>query len=242
MDLGDTERLYLEGAEDVDRVSALTAETIQIKDTAGNVTLRSSDVVEAIDNAWAHQQRNPRHSIRFRFLTTASIGIEQGTPFRDKTAGLHLWTGCRLSNDTKQGEQDARAIADFLLADAKVSASVQSFLRTASDSLIRQKLIAAIEWDTDAEEAPQVIRDIKDRLVIMGEPFGVTPDSAEAVADHLYSIAYAAATRQKDRFLTRADLLRVFHDRTRVSFRGRRQGAAESSDSGLLRACNQMRY
>jgi hypothetical protein len=62
-ELGDTERLYLEGAEDLDRVSGLSAEAIQVKDIVGNVTLRSSGVIEAIDNALAHQQRNPRHEI-----------------------------------------------------------------------------------------------------------------------------------------------------------------------------------
>jgi hypothetical protein len=116
-----------------------------------------------------------------------------------------------------QRECDARAIATFLLAEGKVSAAVQAFLRTASDALIWQQLIAPIEWDTEAEEAPEVIQEIKDRLVVLGEASGVMPDKAEDVADHLYAIAYATATRQKDRYLTRASLLRVFHERTHLS-------------------------
>ena len=67
-----------------------------------------------------------------------------------------------------------------------------------------------------AEEAPEVIREIKDRSSSSVKP-GVTPDKAEDVAAHLYEIAYGTATRQKDRFLTRAELLRVFHARTHVS-------------------------
>jgi hypothetical protein len=50
-----------------------------------------------------------------------------------------------------------------------------------------------------------------------GQPAGVVPDKAEEVAEHLYATAYATATRQRDRSLTRADLLRLFHDRTHVS-------------------------
>jgi hypothetical protein len=42
IDLGDTDRLYLEGAEDIDRISSLDAETIQVKDVKGNITLRST--------------------------------------------------------------------------------------------------------------------------------------------------------------------------------------------------------
>jgi hypothetical protein len=114
-------------------------------------------------------------------------------------------------------ERDGRAIADFLLAEGKVSAAVQAFLRTVSDAQVWRRLIVPIEWDTEAEEAPEVIREIKDRLVVLGEKSGVTPDKADDVAEHLYATAYATATRQKDRYLTRADLLRLFQERTHVS-------------------------
>lgn len=217
LELGAAERLYLEGAEDLDRVSGLDAETIQVKDTAGNITLRSSDVVEAIDNAFGHQQRNPQRAIRFRFLTTSGVGSEQGAPFRDRTPGLELWRNCRESSDTAQSELDARAIADFLLAEGKVSATVQAFLRRASNAEIKQKLISAIDWDTAADDASHVIQAVKDGLVVLGEASGVPPESAEAVADHLYATAFATATRREDRYLTRADLLRAFADKTRVS-------------------------
>jgi hypothetical protein len=110
--LADTDRLYLEGAEDFDRISGLTVETVQVKDVVRNVTLRSADVIDAIDNAWAHRQRNPRHTIRFRFLTTAGIGVEQGSPFGTGIRGLRLWhesqsSGprvCRLAAEQRRFE------------------------------------------------------------------------------------------------------------------------------------------
>jgi hypothetical protein len=58
LDLQDTERMYLEGAEDIDLIHGAAAETTQVKYTAGNITLRSPDVVEAINNAWLNQERN----------------------------------------------------------------------------------------------------------------------------------------------------------------------------------------
>src|SRR5260370_5225133 len=88
------------------------------------------------------------------------------------------------------------------------------FLQTGSDAAIWERLIAPVEWDTEAEEAPEVIREIKDRLVVLGQTMGVTPDKAEDVAARLYEGAHGAATRQKDRFLTRPELLRVFPPRT----------------------------
>ena len=217
IDLGETERLYLEGTEDIDRINASAAETIQVKDVSGNITLRSGDVINAIDNAWAHRQRNPSHTIKFRFLTTAGIGIEQGAPFGPGIRGLRLWRDSRLSGNAKQRERDGRAIADFLLAEGRVSTAVQAFLHKASNGQIWEQVITPIEWDTDAEEAPHVIQEIKDRLVVLGEKSGVAPDKAEDVAEHLYATANATATRQKDRCLTRAGLLRLFQERTQIS-------------------------
>jgi hypothetical protein len=89
--LGDGERLYLEGAEDIDVVHGPVAETIQVKATKGNITLRSGDVVVAINNAWLNRQRNLDRPIRYRFLTTASIGMEQGDPIGLGIPGLVLW-------------------------------------------------------------------------------------------------------------------------------------------------------
>jgi hypothetical protein len=217
VELGETERLYLEGAEDIDCVSGLAAETVQVKDTARNITLRSGDVIEAIDNAWAHQQRNKQYTIKFRFLTTAGIGVEQDSPFGRGIGGLQLWRESRLSTNVALRERDARAIAEFLLDQGKLSTPLEAFLREASAAQIWQQVITPIEWDTNAEEAPEVIRQIKHRLVILGEKYGVTPDKAADEAEYLYTIAYATATRQKDRCLIRADLLKLFQDRTRVS-------------------------
>src|ERR1700738_2921243 len=75
--LQDTERMYLEGAEDIDVVQNAAAETTQVKATTGNITLRSPDVTEAINNAWLNQERNLDRQIRHRFLSTASVGMEQ---------------------------------------------------------------------------------------------------------------------------------------------------------------------
>ena len=217
MDLVDTERLYLEGAEDFDRISGDTAETVQVKEVSRNLSLRSEDVIQAINNAWSNQQRNPNRRILFRFLTPASIGVEHGAPFGKGIGGLRLWSSIRLSNDDVERQSGARAIATFLLSEAKVSKAVQIFLRTASDAVILEKLIVPIEWDTEAAEATEVEKEIQDRLVILGQMSGVTPDRAEAISAHLYEIAYTTATRQTDRFLTRAELLRVFHERTQQS-------------------------
>ena len=50
LDLSADEMLFVEGAEDFDVVAKESATATQVKATSANITLRSSDVVEAIKN------------------------------------------------------------------------------------------------------------------------------------------------------------------------------------------------
>ena len=67
LNLADTEELYLEGAEGLDRVSDGEALTEQVKDTAGsgNVTLRTASVIESINHFWEHAERNSKLKLCF---------------------------------------------------------------------------------------------------------------------------------------------------------------------------------
>jgi len=166
--LDDKERLYLEGAEDVDLIHDKTAETIQVKATKANITLRSPDVVEAIDNAWLNEERNRDRDVRYRFLTNASITLEQGDPLGIGVAGLELWERARTERDEAARLDDTERLTAFLVKEQRVSAAVQAFLRTTDTAGIWERLISRVEWDTDAAEAPQVVQDIKDTLVEWG--------------------------------------------------------------------------
>ena len=55
LDLDKDEILYLEGAEDFDRISGDTATAVQVKDTKRPITLRSPEVKAAINNYWKLQ-------------------------------------------------------------------------------------------------------------------------------------------------------------------------------------------
>ena len=73
MRLKEEDVLYLEAAEDFDIHETNSVIVTQVKNTegSGSITLRSKDVVEAINNYWRHKQSNPDRTVRFRFLTTA---------------------------------------------------------------------------------------------------------------------------------------------------------------------------
>ena len=70
MDLGEEEALFVEGAENLDRVALGAPVVEQVKDTAGSggITLRTSAVMDAIGHAWAHAAANGGVTVTFRLL------------------------------------------------------------------------------------------------------------------------------------------------------------------------------
>lgn len=83
MHLGVGHLLYLEGAEDFDVVDENgETSTSQIKNSGKNISLGSEDVRKAIENFWAHVERNPSRPIRMRFVTRGDVGSENGDPFQ----------------------------------------------------------------------------------------------------------------------------------------------------------------
>ncbi|RKU09467.1 hypothetical protein C6502_13190 [Candidatus Poribacteria bacterium] len=113
LDLADDEVLYLEGAEDFDRISPETATVVQVKDTQHNITLRSPEVIDAINHHWELRTNNPGLKVKFRFLTRSQIGMEWGSPFGESQAGLHIWSRC--SGD----EAAITKISEFLQVEQK---------------------------------------------------------------------------------------------------------------------------
>jgi hypothetical protein len=164
LNLRDSERMYLEGAEDIDVIHGTAAETTQVKATKENITLRSPDVVEAINNAWLHQERNRGREIRFRFLTTASIAMEQGDPLGAGVPGLEIWERAGRTGEDG-GRDDTARLRQFLLNEQRVSPGVQAFLRESNEATVWHRLVSGMEWDTDAAEAPEIVKEIEDRLV-----------------------------------------------------------------------------
>ena len=91
LDLSADEMLFVEGAEDFDIVAKESATATQVKAKSANITLRSSDVVEAIGNFWDTRQKNRDRRVQYRFLSTSKKGQEQGAPFGSGVHGLDVW-------------------------------------------------------------------------------------------------------------------------------------------------------
>ncbi|CAH0338612.1 hypothetical protein [Rhizobium sp. CECT 9324] len=218
LELGDDEQLFLEGAEDLDRIDPAGALTEQVKDTrgSGNITFRTASVVEAINNFWSHRTRNPGVNIRFRYVTTSGIGVEQGAPFGAGRGGLDLWNALRISGSGDENDGQIKLIADFLLGEGNLSNAVKQRFADASPATLLKEIIRPIEWLAGQQDGDALVRQIKDHLVIHGAESSVPPADAELAFNSLYAAAFDAAKQKDGVPLTRAQFLRIFASATRI--------------------------
>ena len=204
LDLADDEVLYLEGAEDFDKISGDTATAVQVKDTQHKITLRSQEVIDAINHYWELQDNHRDMSVKFRFLTRSQIGVEQGSPFGKNQRGLRLWHHC-LGN-----EEAITKISEFLQNEGKISEEVADFLKKAEPQQIYEQLIEPIAWDTESKPASFVEKSISDKLVLHGDRYGIFPSEANKVVDSLLAEALKVATQKENRELTWVRFLEIF--------------------------------
>ena len=87
LDLNEDEIVYLEGAEDFDKVSDNESTVTQVKATQAPITLRSQDLNNAINHYWELRTNNGERSVKFRLLTRSKIGCGTRQPVWKKATG-----------------------------------------------------------------------------------------------------------------------------------------------------------
>ena len=210
LDLADDDILYLEGAEDFDILSEDTTTATQVKHTRRKITLRSPEVIDAINHYWELQTNNLDRRVKFRFLTRSKIGIEQGNPFGKDKQGLALWQRC------SGNEAAIRDLSEFLQTEGKVSEEVRDFLKQADPQEIYERLIEPITWETDGKPIGSVEQSIGEKLVTHGHKYEIPPSYANKVVDHLLKEALTVATQKENRELTKVRFLEIFEEKTTI--------------------------
>jgi hypothetical protein len=211
LDLSADETLFVEGAEDFDIVAKESATATQVKATSANITLRSSDVVEAIKNFWDTQQKNRGRRVQYRFLSTSKKGQEQGAPFGPGVRGLDVWE--RSVRDHSLVD----SLRSFFISENCFEGELKSFIESATVSELVEELISHITWDLDVPESRSVEEAVKRKLVEYGATRHVPSLYAERVASRLLKeVADAAASRQPRR-LEYADFAQIFDEETRMN-------------------------
>ena len=209
LDLADDDILYLEVAEDFDIESDGTFTATQVKHTQDNITLRSQQVIEGINNYWKLRTNNRDRRVKFRLLTKSKIVKEQGNPLGMDKPGLKVWSRC--SGD----EAAIEKISDFLQTDGKISKEVNDFLTRSSPQEIYEQLIEPVTWDTNSKPSSFVEQSIREKLVHHGDRHGISPSAAKKVFDRLINKARKVAGQSENRELTRLHFLEIFEEETK---------------------------
>jgi tetratricopeptide (TPR) repeat protein len=211
LELRENQQIYLEGAEDVDVLGPNDAEVVQVKETAesGSVTLRSEDILEAIENFWQHQKTNPGVEIYFRFLTTSDRGQERPAII-PKKRGLDIWDFCR------KPKTDNKPLRKHLVAQqTTLSEDLREFIQKAKDADLRRKLLSRIEWDTGKKTQPYIEETVRRKVVEYGDRvYNLPPAESEKVTSHLLRFVWEVVRRKENRWLTKDDFLTEFQTAT----------------------------
>ncbi|QOV77537.1 hypothetical protein INS04_13565 [Enterobacter asburiae] len=178
INLNESEILFLECAEDFDICSGQSVIGTQVKDLSGNLTLRSPEIIETLNNYWYLQQNNPHHDVTLRFLTTASAVNEKGTPFGKNQKGLEYWQKCQPN--TEQVEP----LRSFLLT-LPLNPALMEFVKSAPVDILCHKFINRIEWDLGNKKKDALQLVIEDKLKLHGSKLGINTHYSRQALPHL---------------------------------------------------------
>lgn len=203
------EVLYIEAAEDLDVITTTKAEAIQVGHLARSVTLRTPKVLEAIRNAWLHQESNAGRDVHLRFLTSARRGIERPPVVSGR--GLDYWEACQRNPGL-----DSKPLREFLARQSALPVNLRRFVADASEEQFRERLLCRVHWSTAQGSLGGIRKEVSDRLVTFADEHSVVPSAAQRAVSHLHDAVWQAACGKGDRRLTRADFLCAFENAVTV--------------------------
>jgi hypothetical protein len=204
VDIGETERIYLEVAEDYAIMARETLEAVQVRDTAlsGTITLNSANIRDAIASYIDLTKRNVGVPVSLRYLTTSCIGIEKAVSDRPSgIAGLEYWRKAAAGADV--------APIRALLEGDDFPAVVRDFSRTRDDAQLRSDLLQRIKWDCGRPDFATQRAALEERLIVVGRgSFGLSAPDAKRLADSIGFCVLRKAVLKKteERVLRRSEL------------------------------------
>src|SRR5260370_26726621 len=218
LDLREGEHLELERGEDIDTVQndpddGIAAETrlleqIKVR-SEKSLTLRSEEALEALSNFCSHRAANPTWNLKFRYITTANSGVEQGWGRTD--SGIETWTALQRGryDDSTRCEAIAalRTFLRSLVRPEKVSTetwqSLEQVLASDDDTQLTD-IIFAFEWGVGSGDYSQIEKQIVAALGRNGH--GMTADDANEVYEHLFAFVFRLLFQPSQKLLSRTHL------------------------------------
>ena len=214
LELQEGEHLELECGEDIDTVqgcsdSSVTTETRlleQIKARSGrSLTLKSEEALGALSNYCSHRAANPGSRLRFRYITTAKNGVEQG--WDGPGSGIETWIAVRRGQYDETDRLKAIAALRALLRSyqrpQKVSPDVwqalQQVLTSDGDAGLNE-VILGFEWGVGQGDYSQSEAQIIATLT--GRAHRVRPEDASQAYEHLFAFVFRLLCQPEGKHLT----------------------------------------
>lgn len=199
LDLQPGQVLELERGEDIDLVqAAINSSGVdqqrllgQIKHRDKNITLRSSEAIEALASFYEHTNANPGMDLKFRFITNAQIGKEKLSPIPQKTPALIAWELLR------SGQIEGDTLISYLTGIHRIIMSVpkpeglnedtwnlwRDFIIKIDENQLHF-FIRKVEWSTGNTLADDYSEKIKLELINRGHT--ASQDEAETIYQRLF--------------------------------------------------------
>jgi hypothetical protein len=234
--LQDDEELYLEGAEDIDRLRKGEATLIQLRRTVESVSLNSAKILQGIAHFWTHSRNNTDRRVHYRYATIAGVSREKGSPFGSDAPGLELWELVRSSDDASVWCPVLRRLCDELSAETRLPSDLRDFLRSASEEDIREQLFVPVAFDTWAGDIDDLKREVHRIVVRFGKAKGIAPVWSLKAVPVLLQRALETAANPRDRRLLRIDFETVFDLATAYPVSPDRLIFATQSGEGVILA------
>ncbi|MFT9848077.1 hypothetical protein [Aneurinibacillus sp. REN35] len=217
INLRDSQILELERGEDIDVVTVLAGLDEQysrvlgqVKHREKNITLRTSEALEALANYYEHVQLNPSCHLAFRFITNAEIGKEKPALF-PKQAAITVWELIRalevLDTDSLV---NLKLIRNFLVSSTKPKAiekqtwqKWQQFLSSVTDNEFFE-YVRGFTWSTRSTEFNHLKSKIESLLV--EKHIAETVDVATSIYERLFFNIFKKLSKPGVKTLTKAEL------------------------------------
>ncbi|MCC0036561.1 MAG: hypothetical protein H6887_15015 [Hoeflea sp.] len=210
-ELNEGEFLFLEVAEDYAVAAQNALKAVQVKETAGSVTINSDDIVASIDSFVELRERNPGMDVTLRHLTTSTIGKEKKVG--DRVNGLptlDAWRKLAKAGDLTELRQ--------VLAESKLSKKTKEFIEGFDDAGLRENFLKKIYFDCGAADSEFLARKIKSRVSSLLIDRGGVHSQSKACLDRIMMAVLQLSTNpnREERFLDRNSLEEILEEATRV--------------------------
>lgn len=197
------EVIYLEGAEDFDKASAVEAIAQQVKSEVDGISLNNQRALKALENFWILRTREAARTVAFHYISTAPAVVEQDAAFGGIT-GMSAWNVARGNADM------AASLQKYLAPKLAEDSALRAFLEAEDAAAVQTHLFRPVHWFLNQPGLDGVQRSVEDRVVHRLHGAGIRLSYSAAVCDRLYSFVSDVVVRPESasRMLTAADLLR----------------------------------